>query len=96
MASSGGASLLFGRLFDRYGFRVIVWLAALTWLYAPLVWLGGFPAALAGAVLWGVGMGVHESVIPAAVARPSCIRSGAPSPSACSRPAMASAGFWAA
>lgn len=68
MASSGGASLLFGRLFDRYGFRVIVWLAALTWLYAPLVWLGDFQAALAGAVLWGIGMGVHESVIPAAVA----------------------------
>ncbi|MCY1285808.1 Major Facilitator Superfamily protein [compost metagenome] len=68
MASSGGASLLFGRLFDRYGFRVIVWLAILTWLYAPLIWLGGFLAAIAGAVLWGIGMGVHESVIPAAVA----------------------------
>ncbi|WP_224078696.1 MFS transporter [Cupriavidus laharis] len=68
MASSGGASLLFGRLFDRYGFRVIVWLAALTWLYAPLVWLGGVQAAVVGAVLWGIGIGVHESVIPAAVA----------------------------
>jgi len=68
MASSGGASLLFGKLFDRYGFRVLIWLAAVNWLYAPLVWLGGFPAALLGVVIWGIGIGVHESVIPAAVA----------------------------
>jgi MFS family permease len=67
MACSGGASLLFGRLFDRFGFRVVLWLAVVTWLYAPLVWLGGFVSAVFGAVLWGVGIGVHESVIPAAV-----------------------------
>ncbi|HXI15555.1 MAG TPA: MFS transporter [Chloroflexota bacterium] len=67
MACSGGASLLFGRLFDRFGFRVVLWLAVITWLYAPLVWLGGFVSAVLGAVLWGVGIGVHESVIPAAV-----------------------------
>lgn len=67
MACSGGASLLFGRLFDRFGFRVVLWLALVTWLYAPLVWLGGFVSAVLGAMLWGVGIGVHESVIPAAV-----------------------------
>ncbi len=38
-------------------------------LFAPLVFLGDDPRfALAGAVVWGLGMGVHESVIPAAVA----------------------------
>ena len=37
-------------------------------LYAPLVFLGGFWAILAGACLWGLGMGVQESLIPAAVA----------------------------
>jgi len=30
--------------------------------------LGGFGVALAGAASWGLGMGVHESIIPAAVA----------------------------
>ncbi len=35
---------------------------------APLVFLGGFRWALVGAALWGLGMGVHESIIPAAVA----------------------------
>jgi hypothetical protein len=36
--------------------------------YAPLVFLGGFWAGLVGASLWGLGMGVQESIIPAAVA----------------------------
>jgi MFS family permease len=37
-------------------------------LYAPLVFLGGFWPGLVGVCLWGLGMGVHESIIPAAVA----------------------------
>jgi MFS family permease len=32
------------------------------------VFLGGFWAALVGMALWGIGMGVHESIVPAAVA----------------------------
>ena len=69
MAVSGGASLAFGRLFDRFGFRVLILLTAVSLLFAPLVFLGDDPRfALAGAVVWGMGMGVHESIIPAAVA----------------------------
>ena len=68
MAVSGTGSLVFGRLFDRFGFNVLVALTLASALFAPLVFLGGFWAALAGAALWGVGMGVHESIIPAAVA----------------------------
>lgn len=68
MAASGAGSLLCGRLFDRYGFQVLIWLTIVGALFAPLVFLGHFWAALLGAVLWGIGMGVHESVIPAAVA----------------------------
>lgn len=68
MAVSGSGSLLFGRLFDRYGFRVLIVLTLITAAYAPLAFLGGFWIALLGAALWGLGMGVHESIIPAAVA----------------------------
>lgn len=68
MAVSGTGSLVFGRLFDRFGFAVLVALTALSALFAPLVFLGGFWAALSGAALWGLGIGVHESIIPAAVA----------------------------
>jgi predicted MFS family arabinose efflux permease len=39
-----------------------------TALFAPLVFLGGEAAAIAGVLLWGLGLGVHESVMSAAVA----------------------------
>jgi MFS family permease len=74
MAVSGTGSLIFGRLFDRFGFAVLVILTLVSALFAPLVFLGGFWAALIGAAIWGLGMGVHESIIPAAVAPMVSIR----------------------
>ena len=68
MATSGAGSLLFGRLFDRFGVTVLIPLTLISIASAPLVFLGGFRMALVGAALWGLGMGVHESIIPAAVA----------------------------
>lgn len=68
MGVSGVGSLLFGRLFDRFGLIILVPLTILSALFAPLVFLGGFWLALLGIALWGLGIGVHESIIPAAVA----------------------------
>ena len=68
MGVSGLGSLLFGRLFDRVGIGILVPLTLVSALFAPLVFLGGFWPALVGVSLWGVGMGVHESIVPAAVA----------------------------
>jgi len=68
MASSGLGSLVFGRLFDRRGIGILVPLTVISAASAPLVFLGGFWLSLAGVALWGLGMGVHESIIPAAVA----------------------------
>jgi MFS family permease len=68
MAVSGAGSLLLGRIFDRVGISVLVPLTIVSAAYAPLVFLGGFWAVLAGSALWGLGMGVQESLIPAAVA----------------------------
>jgi hypothetical protein len=68
MAVSGTGSLLLGQIFDRAGIAVLIPLTIVTAAYAPLVFLGGFWPALVGASLWGLGMGVQESIIPAAVA----------------------------
>lgn len=67
MAVSGGGSMVFGRLYDRFGFRMLVVLTIVAAAFAPLVFLGSFWPALLGAAVWGLGMGVHESIIPAAV-----------------------------
>ena len=68
MAVSGTSSLVLGRLFDRYGFRVLIIMTIIAASFAPLVFLGDFDLALLGAAIWGMGIGVHESIIPAAVA----------------------------
>jgi MFS family permease len=68
MATSGLGSLIFGRLFDRTGIWILIPLTLISAASAPLVFLGGYWLALIGVALWGLGMGVHESIIPAAVA----------------------------
>lgn len=68
MAAAGLGSLLLGRLFDRVGIVVLLPLTAASALFAPLVFLGVPAVAFLGVVLWGLGMGVHESIMAAAVA----------------------------
>jgi MFS family permease len=68
MAVSGTGSLVLGRIFDRAGIGVLIPLTVVAAVYAPLVFLGGFWSILVGVSLWGLGMGVQESLIPAAVA----------------------------
>lgn len=62
------AALIFGKLFDRIGMRVLIPVAIVSSLFAPLVFLWGFGAALVGMALWGIGMGAQESIMRAAVA----------------------------
>lgn len=63
------AALLFGRLFDRFGVRVLIVSSLLAALFAPLVFLGGsLIFAIAGGVFWGIGMGAQESIMKAAIA----------------------------
>lgn len=68
MGVGGAGALVFGRLFDRMGLGILVPLTLLTAPYAPLAFLAGRWAALAGMALWGLGVGVHESILAAAIA----------------------------
>ena len=68
MAVSGVGSLALGKLYDRAGIGILIPLTVVTAAYSPLVFLGGLGTAVAGVALWGLGMGVQESIIPAAVA----------------------------
>jgi MFS family permease len=68
MGAGGAGALVFGRWFDRTGIRILVPLTLVTATYAPLAFLAGRWTALAGVVLWGLGVGVHESILAAAVA----------------------------
>jgi len=68
MAVDGLAALLFGRWFDRLGIAVLIVATAVSAFFAPLAFAEHFDAALAGAVLWGIGMGAQESIMRAAIA----------------------------
>jgi MFS family permease len=67
--AGGLTALVLGKLFDKQGLSVLLWSTLLPALYAPLVFLGGAWAALAGMVLWGIGFGAHDSLFRAAVAQ---------------------------
>lgn len=67
MAASGGGSLALGRVFDRYGMWVLIILTVVAAASAPMLFLGTGWIVWLGAAIWGVGIGVHESMIPAAV-----------------------------
>jgi predicted MFS family arabinose efflux permease len=68
MGVGGVGSLIFGRLFDKLGMTILIPLTIASAVSLPLVWIGGFSLSLAGIALWGLGLGVQESLIPAAVA----------------------------
>ncbi len=68
MAAAALAAVGFGRIYDRVGLRGLVVLPVLA-AAVPLLSLSGTTALfVAGAVVWGAGMGVHDSTMRAAVA----------------------------
>jgi MFS family permease len=68
MAAGALAALLFGRLYDRLGFSMILLAFFLSAFFAPLVFLGGFSLAVLGMVLWGIGIGAQDSLLKAVLA----------------------------
>ena len=68
MGVDGISALIFGRLFDKIGLSIMIVVALISSLFAPLVFLGGFYMVFMGMVLWGVSMGAQESIMRSSVA----------------------------
>ncbi len=69
MVTGAVAALIFGRLLDTIGLPVILVAFLLGAMFAPCVFLGGFAWALAGMILWGIGMGAQDSLLKATLSR---------------------------
>jgi MFS family permease len=68
MGTDAIASLIFGRLFDRVGLPVVIVAFFLSSLFALFVFLGEFPVALIGMILWGIGFGAQDTLLKAMIA----------------------------
>ncbi len=69
MGVDGFAALIFGHLYDRKGFVILIIITIFSSFFAPLVFLGNFSFALAGVILWSIGVGAHETLMRAIVAK---------------------------
>jgi len=68
MGIDAASALFFGRMYDRKGMGAIIIASSISAFFAPLVFLGKTPVfAVAGVLLWGIGMGAQESILKAAV-----------------------------
>ncbi len=68
------AALLFGKLFDKVGIPIMILVAVISALFAPLVFLGGFYPAFLGMILWGVSMGSQESIMRSSIAAMTSVK----------------------
>lgn len=74
MGVDAAAALVFGKLFDKVGFSIMILVALISSLFAPLVFLGGFYMAFLGMALWGISLGAQESIMRSSVAVMSTIK----------------------
>jgi MFS family permease len=68
MGTAGLSALVFGRWFDHWGERALAIATVLAALFAPLTFLGNLAAAAVGVALWGIGMGIQDSLMNAPLA----------------------------
>lgn len=67
MGTDGIAALIFGKLYDTKGFPVLIFGTLLASFFAPLVFMDNFSVVLMGMILWGIGLGLQESIMRAVV-----------------------------
>ncbi|MGD0056576.1 MAG: MFS transporter [Methanomassiliicoccales archaeon] len=68
MGVDGLVALIIGRTYDKIGIRALVMIPFLTVPIPLLSFTSSFGLALAGVMLWGAVMGIHETIMRAAIA----------------------------
>jgi len=67
MGAAAISALIFGRWFDRWGMPSLMLAAILSAGFAPFAFLGNLGVAAIGVALWGVGMGIQDSIMSAPI-----------------------------
>jgi predicted MFS family arabinose efflux permease len=65
MATGAVASLVFGKLLDKFGLPILLIAFGVPAFFAPLVFLRATRLEFAGMILWGLGMGAQDSCLKA-------------------------------
>ena len=61
-------ALVMGKIYDKIGLISLITIPFLTIMIPPLVFSPSYTFILAGVILWGVVMGIHETIMRAAIA----------------------------
>jgi MFS family permease len=61
------AALTIGKLYDRRGMGVLILLPFIGMATMPLVFSSHLGSAVAGVLFWGIGVGIHETIMRAAI-----------------------------
>jgi hypothetical protein len=67
MGTAAVSGLIFGLWFDRWGMPSLMVAAVLSAGFAPFAFLGNLGLAAIGVALWGVGMGIQDSIMSAPI-----------------------------
>lgn len=67
MVTDAVSALITGRLFDRYGVKTLQYGLMITLFFVPMVFMGSTVWIIAGIALFGVGLGVQESIARAVI-----------------------------
>jgi MFS family permease len=62
------ASLVLGRRYDRVGLPTVLVAVAISALFSPFVFFGGFYTALFGLLLWGIGYATQDTLMKVLIA----------------------------
>ena len=74
MAVDGAAALIIGKIYDRIGLKALAVIPFLTFPISLMGFSRSYGLVIAGIVLWGIVMGIHETIMRSAIADMSSLK----------------------